>query len=124
MQKTASLRLSFAGEKEDGDRVFETGEDGKFTLEYLPVGNNYALEEISAPQGYIKVKGTTSFNIVKAQETVSVGNSLIKGTLKLVKKDQHGKLLNGIEFVLKKGGRVRYGKRRQQQVYIHRACRQ
>ena len=84
--------------------VFETGEDGKFTLEYLPVGNNYALEEISAPQGYIKVKGTTSFNIVKAQETVSVGNSLIKGTLKLVKKDQHGKLLNGIEFVLKKGG--------------------
>ena len=85
--------------------VFETGEDGKFTLESLPVGNNYALEEISAPQGYIKVKGTTSFNIVKAQETVSVGNSLIKGTLKLVKKDQHGKLLNGIEFVLKKGGR-------------------
>lgn len=85
--------------------VFETGEDGKFTLEYLPVGNNYALEEISAPQGYIKVKGTTSFNIAKAQETVSVGNSLIKGTLKLVKKDQHGKLLNGIEFVLKKGGR-------------------
>ena len=85
--------------------VFETGEDGKFTLEYLPVGNNYALEELSAPQGYIKVKGTTSFNIVKAQETVSVGNSLIKGTLKLVKKDQHGKLLNGIEFVLKKGGR-------------------
>ena len=89
---------------EGGASVFETGEDGKFTLEYLPVGNNYALEEISAPQGYIKVKGTTSFNIVKAQETVSVGNSLIKGTLKLVKKDQHGKLLNGIEFVLKKGG--------------------
>lgn len=90
---------------EGGASVFETGEYGKFTLEYLPVGNNYALEEISAPQGYIKVKGTTSFNIVKAQETVSVGNSLIKGTLKLVKKDQHGKLLNGIEFVLKKGGR-------------------
>ena len=90
---------------EGGASVFETGEDGKFTLEYLPVGNNYALEEISAPQGYIKVQGTTSFNIVKAQETVSVGNSLIKGTLKLVKKDQHGKLLNGIEFVLKKGGR-------------------
>ena len=90
---------------EGGASVFETGEDGKFTLEYLPVGNNYALEEISAPQGYIKVKGTTSFDIVKAQETVSVGNSLIKGTLKLVKKDQHGKLLNGIEFVLKKGGR-------------------
>lgn len=90
---------------EGGASVFETGEDGKFTLEYLPVGNNYALEEISAPQGYIKVKGTKSFNIVKAQETVSVGNSLIKGTLKLVKKDQHGKLLNGIEFVLKKGGR-------------------
>lgn len=89
---------------EGGASVFETGKDGKFTLEYLPVGNNYALEEISAPQGYIKVKGTTSFNIVKAQETVSVGNSLIKGTLKLVKKDQHGKLLNGIEFVLKKGG--------------------
>ena len=90
---------------EGGASVFETGKDGKFTLEYLPVGNNYALEEISAPQGYIKVKGTKSFNIVKAQETVSVGNSLIKGTLKLVKKDQHGKLLNGIEFVLKKGGR-------------------
>lgn len=90
---------------EGGASVFETGEDGKFILEYLPVGNNYALEELSAPQGYIKVKGTTSFNIVKAQETVSVGNSLIKGTLKLVKKDQHGKLLNGIEFVLKKGGR-------------------
>lgn len=90
---------------EGGASVFETGEDGEFTLEYLPVGNNYALEEISAPQGYIKVKGTKSFNIVKAQETVSVGNSLIKGTLKLVKKDQHGKLLNGIEFVLKKGGR-------------------
>lgn len=89
---------------EGGASVFETGEDGKFTLKYLPVGNNYELEEISAPQGYIKVKGTTSFNIVKAQETVSVGNSLIKGTLKLVKKDQHGKLLNGIEFVLKKGG--------------------
>lgn len=89
---------------EGGASVFETGEDGKFTLEYLPVGNNYELEEISAQQGYIKVKGTTSFNIVKAQETVSVGNSLIKGTLKLVKKDQHGKLLNGIEFVLKKGG--------------------
>ena len=90
---------------EGGASVFETGEDDKFTLEYLPVGNNYALEEISAPQGYIKVKGTKSFNIVKAQETVSVGNSLIKGTLKLVKKDQHGKLLNGIEFVLKEGGR-------------------
>ena len=57
--------------------------DGKFTLEYLPVGNNYELEEISAPQGYIKVNGErASFNIVKAAGNAYQRRQLtkIKGT--------------------------------------------
>lgn len=41
--------LLFADKKEDATAIV-TGENGTFTLEYLPLGK-YVLEEIEAPEG-------------------------------------------------------------------------
>lgn len=93
---------SFADKKEDATAIV-TGENGAFTLEYLPLGK-YILEEIEAPEGYMIVTASKDFEIKNSETRVSINNTKIKTGLKIVKTDENGKLLEGIRFVLKDSG--------------------
>lgn len=93
---------SFADKKEDATAIV-TGENGTFTLEYLPLGK-YVLEEIEAPEGYMIVTASKDFEIKNSETRVSINNTKIKTGLKIVKTDENGKLLEGIRFVLKDSG--------------------
>lgn len=93
---------SFADKKEDATAIV-TGENGAFTLEYLPLGK-YVLEEIEAPEGYMIVTASKDFEIKNSETRVSINNTKIKTGLKIVKTDEKGKLLEGIRFVLKDSG--------------------
>ena len=90
---------SFADKKEDATAIV-TGENGTFTLEYLPLGK-YVLEEIEAPEGYMIVTASKDFEIKNSETRVSINNTKIKTGLKIVKTDENGKLLEGIKFTLK-----------------------
>lgn len=90
---------SFADKKEDATAIV-TGENGTFTLEYLPLGK-YVLEEIEAPEGYMIVTASKNFEIKNSETRVSINNTKIKTGLKIVKTDENGKLLEGIKFTLK-----------------------
>lgn len=90
---------SFAGKKEDATAI-ATGENGTFTLEYLPLGE-YVLEEIEAPEGYMIVTASKDFEIKNSETRVSINNTKIKTGLKIIKTDENGKLLEGIKFTLK-----------------------
>lgn len=93
---------SFADKKEDATAIV-TGENGAFTLEYLPLGE-YVLEEVKAPDGYLTISDPKNFTIKNESTAVSVGNTRIKADLKIIKTDENGKLLEGIRFVLKDSG--------------------
>lgn len=93
---------SFAGKKEDATAIV-TGENGTFTLEYLPLGE-YVLEEIEAPEGYMIVTASKDFEIKNSETRVSINNTKIKTGLKIIKTDENGKLLEGIRFALKDSG--------------------
>ena len=93
---------SFADKKEDATAIV-TGENGTFTLEYLPLGE-YVLEEVKAPDGYLTISDPKNFTIKNESTAVSVGNTRIKADLKIIKTDENGKLLEGIRFVLKDSG--------------------
>lgn len=84
----------------DAATKFVTGSAGTFTLEYIPMGS-YVLKEAAAPGGYIIATESKDFTIQHAAESVTVGNTQIKASLKLVKTDEHGKLLPDIGFTLK-----------------------
>lgn len=90
---------SFADKKEDATAIV-TGENGTFTLEYLPLGK-YVLEEIEAPEGYMIVTARKDFEIKNSETRVSINNTKIKTGLKIIKTDENGKLLEGIKFTLK-----------------------
>ena len=90
---------SFADKKEDATAIV-TGENGTFTLEYLPLGE-YVLEEVKAPDGYLTISDPENFTIKNESTAVSVGNTRIKADLKIIKTDENGKLLEGIKFTLK-----------------------
>lgn len=90
---------SFADKKEDATAIV-TGENGTFTLEYLPLGK-YVLEEIEAPEGYMIVTASKDFEIKNNETRVSINNTKIKTGLKIIKTDENGKLLEGIKFTLK-----------------------
>ncbi len=90
---------SFADKKEDATAIV-TGENGAFTLEYLPLGK-YVLEEIEAPEGYMIVTASKDFEIKNSETRVSINNTKIKTGLKIIKTDENGKLLEGIKFTLK-----------------------
>lgn len=93
---------SFTDKKEDATAIV-TGENGAFTLEYLPLGE-YVLEEIEAPEGYMIVTASKDFEIKNSETRVSINNTKIKADLKIIKTDENGKLLEGIRFVLKDSG--------------------
>ena len=88
----------FTGLSDEGT-VFMTGSDGTFVLEYLPLGS-YTLVEVQAPDGYVISQEETGFAIIGAENSVTVGNTLIEARLHLVKTDEFGKLLPGIGFTL------------------------
>lgn len=90
---------SLADKKEDATAIV-TGENGTFTLEYLPLGK-YVLEEIEAPEGYMIVTASKDFEIKNSETRVSINNTKIKTGLKIIKTDENGKLLEGIKFTLK-----------------------
>lgn len=90
---------SFADKKEDATAIV-TGENGAFTLEYLPLGK-YVLEEIEAPEGYMIVTASKDFEIKNSETRVSINNTKIKTGLNIIKTDENGKLLEGIKFTLK-----------------------
>lgn len=83
----------------DNATILTTGNDGTFTLEYLPLGE-YVLEEIKSPEGYIIVTASKDFEIKNNETRVSVNNTQINSGLKIIKTDENGKLLEGIKFTL------------------------
>ncbi|MBR5272421.1 MAG: hypothetical protein IKU25_03385 [Clostridia bacterium] len=89
----------FTGTDEDGS-TFVTDNEGRFVLEYLPLGE-YVLVETGAPEGYIISEKETGFTIAKANESVVVGNTMIRAKLKLTKTDTYGKLLSGVGFTMR-----------------------
>ena len=93
---------SFTGFTDSADQgtVFMTGPNGTFILEYLPLGS-YTLVEVQAPDGYVISEAETGFAIEYAFQSVTVGNTQIRGKLHLVKTDAFGKLLPGVGFTLK-----------------------
>ena len=94
----ANGAYSYTGLGDTGTELV-TGNDGRFTLEYLPLGS-YTLTETAAPDGYIIVNADTAFRITAAASSVTVGNTLIQAKLSIVKTDEYGKLLPGIGFTL------------------------
>lgn len=79
---------------------FVTGSSGSFEVDYLPLGS-YKLIETGAPKGYIISQAEKAFTIASANETVTVGNTLIRTDLKLTKTDTYGKLLSGVVFEMR-----------------------
>ena len=82
---------------------FVTGDSGSFEVDYLPTGS-YKLIETGAPEGYIISQTEKAFTIANANESVTVGNALIRTDLKLTKTDKYGKLLSGVGFEMRTAG--------------------
>ena len=87
-------------DSDDGATRFVTENSGSFSLEYLPMGS-YTLEEIKAPDGFIILTGSVDFSIQNEKTSVSINNTRIRSTLRLVKSDENGKLLPDVGFVLR-----------------------
>lgn len=79
---------------------FVTGGDGTFVLEYIPSGS-YILRETQAPAGYIISSEDKAFEITDAAESVTVGNTEIRGGVTITKTDGRGRLLAGVGFTVR-----------------------
>ena len=101
--KQADGTYIYTGADKDGKEgtEFVTGSSGSFEVDYLPLGNSYKLIETGAPEGYIISQAEKAFTIASANETVTVGNTLIRTDLKLTKTDKYGKLLSGVGFEMR-----------------------
>lgn len=80
-------------------RVCHRGK-GQFYSGISALGS-YTLVETAAPDGYVISKEETAFKISGEKQSVTVGNTLIKASLRLEKTDENGKLLPGVGFTLK-----------------------
>ena len=78
-----------------------TNEQGEATSKYLDYGDYY-IKEVSAPEGYILNDENIPFSISENEETVeiTITNTIIRGKLKVTKKDEEGNLLEGVVFCI------------------------
>lgn len=93
---------------ENGKKIqlLKTDSSGQAETEELMADTVYYIEEIAAPYGYKKLEGrkklkldsTNNFQLEREYE-----NEAYYGKIKLHKKDQAGKNLQGIEFTIYKG---------------------
>jgi hypothetical protein len=76
-----------------------TDEQGKATSDYLDYGDYY-IKEVSVPEGYILNDENIPFSISENEETVelTITNTLIRGNVKVTKKDEEDRLLEGVVF--------------------------
>ena len=81
-------------------RTVMTDGSASFLVEKLPIGDDYDLEEIAAPNGYLDQQTPIPFQIRKDTQSVTVGNTLVRGDLRIIKTDGSGKVLPGIRFKL------------------------
>lgn len=74
-----------------------TNEQGKITLENLPVGKFYILEK-GAPEGYVVNEKPIWFEIKENEETIKVTmiDEKIKSTVKIHKVDENDRNLSGV----------------------------
>lgn len=90
----------------DTEIIKSTGKDGKALFADLEAGTYY-VKEIAAPNGYVldtdvrefKIGGNHAWDV-----KTDIENSLKQYTLKLTKKGDDGKLLQGVEFTLSGNG--------------------
>lgn len=71
-----------------------------FVIEKLPIAGGYTLEEVTPPSGYLDQSTTVGFNIQKENESLVVGNTMIRADLRIIKTDGSGNVLPGIRFKL------------------------
>ena len=76
-----------------------TDEQGTAISNYLVYGNYYLIE-ISAPEGYIQNDEKIPFSITENEKMVelTVSNTLIRGKVQVIKKDEEGNPLEGVVF--------------------------
>lgn len=111
--KTYPVKGAVIGLFKDGQNIAEatTGENGTYRFDNIPYGS-YTLKEIAAPAGYvlndtqtIDVKVTENGQEVKA--SAAIANTLMKGSLTLLKTSADSQKLSGAEFTLT--GKNNYG---------------
>ena len=88
-------------ETEEEPMVGTSDENGIVLFENLPYGH-YTLIESEAPEGYLLADEGITVEIKEHGKTVeiSVVNERILGSLKVIKKDAEGSVLQGAEFTL------------------------
>lgn len=111
--KTYPVKGAVIGLFKDGQNIAEatTGENGTYRFDNIPYGS-YTLKEIAAPAGYvlndtqtIDVKVTENGQEVKA--SAAIANTLMKGSLTLLKTNTDSQKLSDAEFTLT--GKNNYG---------------
>lgn len=88
----------------DGQEVYRgiTDEDGQISVDYLPSGAEYTVEEVAAPDGYICSKEVISFKINidgTIEGTCEMKNTPVRVVIK--KTDMEGNPVAGAELTIK-----------------------
>ena len=88
---------------ENGEEVYKgiTNKDGKISVKYLNVNENYTFKEITAPEGYALNTSTFSFRI--EEDGTVVGDTVIENKFtefEISKKDTDGNPVKDVEFTI------------------------
>ncbi|KRN89569.1 hypothetical protein IV53_GL001247 [Ligilactobacillus ceti DSM 22408] len=89
-----------------------TDQNGQAHFKQIPYGK-YELKEIVANEAYNLTNEVKVVEVKKDQEIIQAGefkNTMKKGTVKFVKvdRDNHSKVLSGVEFELQQNGKTKY----------------